>query len=273
MPTEYQGSCLEPPRLIIVGKDSYGTSLTDGAMGAPADQIEPDQDGNNAPINAAHYHRVYKVDQRDTMGLDTQRRGFNDQNIFMAVTTHPEIAPMSATFCEDKNGKKVCKEYTKRWTYAIPIEIAYLSPLLSWNPYNLEYRGDPRSDGGQAVTADDRNGTLTAEHAYNGTNSAVYYMTPKEFYAGNERDDPADTTKGVVGVLDKNGEVRSVMASGHRIFIPSIPAVGEIRQRYPVMPIHGKGQTVFKELQALKDIVLNPAKYGWAVNRQPQPGE
>ena len=76
-------------------------------------------------------------------------------------------------------------------------------------------------------------------------------------------------TKEVVGVSDGNREVRSVRASGHRIFIPSIPGVGEIRQRYPVMPIHGEGQTVFKELQALKDIVLNPAKYGWAVNPKP----
>ena len=98
-------------------------------------------------------------------------------------------------------------------------------------------------------------------------------MTPAEFYSGNERDDPADTTKNVVGVLDPSGEVRSVRASGHRIFIPNIPGIGEIRQRYPVMPIHGEGQTVFKELQALKDIVLNPAKYGWAVNPQPQEKE
>ena len=70
------------------------------------------------------------------------------------------------------------------------------------------YHGDAQSDAGKVVTADGRNGGLTAEHAYNGTNSNTYYQTPQEFFNGDERDDAADTTKGVVGVLDKNGEVR-----------------------------------------------------------------
>ena len=255
----------EPLRLIIVGMNNYGANIVDDTVGGKALNVD-----NDKPLNAAYYNRVFKVDKRDANGLDGRRRGFNDQNVFMTATTHPEVAPMSATFCESKKSNKVCKEYTERWSYAIPIEIMYLTPLASWNPYNLKYRGDAQSEAGKVVTAGGRNGGLTAEHAYNGTNSKIYYMTPAELYAGNERDDPADTTKNVVGVLDGNGEVRSVRASGHRIFIPSIPGVGEIRQRYPVMPIHGEGQTVFKELQALKDIVLNPAKYGWAVNPQPE---
>ena len=256
----YQRSCLEPPRLIIVGKNNYGANLTD-SLGGSAINVE-----NDESLNVGYYNRVFKVEQHDAMGLDHLKRGFNDQNVFMAATTQEGIAPISATFCKGKKSNRVCKEYTERWTYAIPLEIMYLTPLASWNPYNLKYRGDALSEAGQAVTADRRNGGFTAERAYNGTNSNIYYMTPQGFYDGNERDDPADTTKNVVGVLDGNGQVRSVRASGHRIFIPSIPGVGEIRQRYPVMPIHGEGQTVFKELQALKDIVLNPAKYSWAVN-------
>ena len=237
-------------------------------VGGKALSVEDDE-----PMNVGFYNRVFKVDKRDAMGLDQRSRGFNDQNVFMAATTHSEVAPMSATFCESKKGNRVCKEYTERWSYAIPLEVIYLAPLASWNPYNLKYRGDAQSEAGKVVTAGSRNGGLTAEQAYNGTNSNIYYMTPQEFYDGDERDDPADTTKNVVGVLDGNGEVRAMRASGLRIFLPSIPGVGEIRQRYPVMPIHGEGQTVFKELQALKEIVLNPAKYGWAVNPQPQKNE
>ena len=239
-------------------------------MDAPAYQIKPDQDGNDVPLNAAYYHRWFKVQEPDAMGLKAQNRGFSDDSVFMAMSTQEGVVPSYHEQCYVEDGEDICYTVEQRWTYAFPLEIVYTTPLAKWNPYNLKYRGDALSDAGQAVTADGRNGGLTAELAYNGINSAIYYQTPQEFFNGDERDDPADTTQGVVGVLDKNGEIRSVRASGHRNFIPSIPGVGEIRQRYPVMPIHGEGQTVFKELQALKDIVLNPTKYGWAVNPQPE---
>ena len=268
-----QCSCLKPPCLIIVGKDNYGASLTDGAMGTLAYKIEPDQDGNDVPLNAASYHRSSKVQDPDAMGLKTRHRGFSDENLFMALSTQERIVSSHHEQCDVVGGQDVCSTLEQRWSYAFPLEIVYTTPLGKWNPYNLKYRGDALSEAGQAVTADGRNGGLTAELAYNGTNSAVHYLTPQEFFNGDERDDPADTTQGVVGVLDSNGEVRSLRASGHRMFLPSIPGIGEIRQRYPVMPIHGEGQTVFKELQALKDIVLNPTKYGWAVNPQPQENE
>jgi hypothetical protein len=41
----------------------------------------------------------------------------------------------------------------------------------------------------------------------------------------------ADTVKGSVGVLDKNGDLQFTMASGIRIFFPDIESVGIIRQR------------------------------------------
>ena len=48
------------------------------------------------------------------------------------------------------------------------------------------------------------------------------------------------------------------MASGVRIFLPNIPGVGILRTRYPIMPVHGEGGSVWKELNALKEIVMNP---------------
>ena len=51
------------------------------------------------------------------------------------------------------------------------------------------------------------------------------------------------------------------MASGTRIFFPNIPGVGVLRQRWPIMPVHGEGSGVWKELNAIKDMMMNLEKY------------
>ena len=48
------------------------------------------------------------------------------------------------------------------------------------------------------------------------------------------------------------------MASGVRIFLPNIPGVGVLRTRYPIMPVHGEGGSVWKELNAIKEILMDP---------------
>ena len=53
-----------------------------------------------------------------------------------------------------------------------------------------------------------------------------------------------------------------MVASGTPIFFPKIKDVdtsnGNIRARYPIMPAHCEGNAIWKEIQALKDIVLQP---------------
>lgn len=71
---------------------------------------------------------------------------------------------------------------------------------------------------------------------------------------------PADTTEYRAVVLDEDSNQIQTAASGVRIFFPRIPGVGILRQRYPIMPLHGEGSAVWKELEALKDLVLNPEK-------------
>ena len=76
-------------------------------------------------------------------------------------------------------------------------------------------------------------------------------LTPVEFFNGGEvNPNPADTVRGAVGVLDRNGVVRTVSESGVRIFLPEIVDVpgGNIRTRYPVFPIFSEGGTTFKEV-------------------------
>ena len=98
-------------------------------------------------------------------------------------------------------------------------------------------------------------------------------MTPAEFYGDEEPDvivDFADTPKNVTaGVLNREGRLCYTLPSGIRVMLPEIPGVGVLRQRYPVMPIHGEGGTVWKELEALKDIVLNPQSHGHLYRERP----
>ena len=140
---------------------------------------------------------------------------------------------MKLNSCKGRGKKRKCTKYEQKVSYAIPLEMIYLTPLHRWNPYNLTYKGDQKSDLGKTVTANGRNGGKTKAKAYDGVNSRIYYITPNEFFAGTETHvDAADTTKGSVGVLDPTGEARLVRASGVRIFLPNIPGVGILRQRY-----------------------------------------
>jgi len=73
--------------------------------------------------------------------------------------------------------------------------------------------------------------------------------------------DPVDKGHSDINVLDKFVTVRKVRASGFRMHIPDIPNVGRLCQRYPIMPIHGEGSGSWKELEALKDVILSPERY------------
>ena len=59
-----------------------------------------------------------------------------------------------------------------------------------------------------------------------------------------------------MGVLNKAGKVCNVTASGTRILLPEIPGVGRVRTRYPISPLHNDGSQIYKEVEALKDVVM-----------------
>ena len=60
------------------------------------------------------------------------------------------------------------------WLQCVVIgQVVWLTPLNSWNPYDIEYKGWRGSELGQTVTADGRNGGFTESTALNGTNESV----------------------------------------------------------------------------------------------------
>ena len=50
------------------------------------------------------------------------------------------IIRMQVEKCVKVNGKNKCTTYTQRWSYAIPLEMIYLTPLYNWNPHNIDYK-------------------------------------------------------------------------------------------------------------------------------------
>ena len=238
----------------IPGKDNYLGNIRDEAFGETAYDIND----KSKALNAAFYHRWFSTKMPGAAGTLIQARGYADENLFVALTSQDKVPAVNLTVCERLNPKK-CNTWPQRVSYAFPLEIVYTTPLSKWNPWKLQYKGLAWSKEGRAVNAGGRTGGTHSRLAFNGTNSVYFFQTPAEFFLINgKKTDPADTTPvKPVGVLDRWGHVRSVTASGHYIVMPDIPGVGKIRQRYPIMPVHGLGSSVWKELEAFKDYVAD----------------
>ncbi|KAK3749076.1 hypothetical protein RRG08_034050 [Elysia crispata] len=201
----------------------------------------------NVKLNTGFYHRMYRTGTASASGTLSTMRAFSDEQLFFAETTQERIAPVEFRYCFNK---RTCLDRATRFTYAIPLEVVYLTPLLTWNPYNLTIW-----DNYRIPTAGGRRGYRTLERALNGTSRINnYYLTPELLFANAWPDeiDPADTVRGRVGVLDQNGQMVITVASGTRILLPEMQGVGAVRLRYPVFPLHVEGSTVWKELQVVK---------------------
>jgi len=159
----------------------------------------------------------------------------------------------------DSNACSAQYEKSQKWTWAIPLEIIYLTPLAKWNPYNIRYCDSNVCAENSGDFANIRVGGFTVATAFNGSSRNSFYNTPEELWgtADDSTKDAADTAKGIVGMLDQQDVVRRVTASGHWIQFPPVKGFpNRIRQRYPIAPIHNAHDTTWMELKALQDVVL-----------------
>ncbi|KAI0207235.1 hypothetical protein LSAT2_008123 [Lamellibrachia satsuma] len=238
----------------IPGKDNYRGKLYDESFGRIAREYNGKKKGVKK-LNSAYYHRIFGDTEVDAMGRYFKYRSFQDQNVFMAQTTNRKVPAIEIeTDCVGTGPRRKCIKSKSRWTYAVPLEIVYITPLSRWNPHRIQDKGDEFSDLGKTVSSDGRYGGLTLETAFNGSNSRDFCITPANFYSRKLKElNAADTsTEREVGVLRRNGQ--SVVAnyySGHQIFLRDIPGVGVLRQRYPIYPDAYEGNPTMKEVLAV----------------------
>lgn len=238
----------------VSGKDGPRAILWDDAAGSRARHALTGE-----PLNVARYSRFYSMPNKDAMGRSQNRRTFTDAHIFVARTTHERVTPVKlceeATWAPAEGAEARC--YTQRWTYAVPLEIVYMTPLSRWNPWNLtSFTGD-EVEARRAATCDGTADGRSAETALCGTSETLYYRTPIEFFgAGSPDADAADTAEAATAVKDPLGQVHWTAPSGHWILTPEIEGVGRVRQRYPIFPIHAHGNVAFKEVKALAELAF-----------------
>lgn len=244
----YGLSLLDEYMMEIPGKNNYPGHLIEDTFDMK--MFHPTNRGQ--VLNTAYYHRRYKYDRPGAMGTTTANRGYVDANMWTAQTNSDHISNIEINDCQKKNGHTVCTKYHPKYTYAIPLEIIYLTPLLSWNPYNLQYHGE--NEGDAHVTSGGRHGGYNVSNAYNGISEKHFYMTPKEFFGEIGHPVYNEAEENAVGVLDHQGHVKKVLPSGTRVFLPSITGVGRLRTRYPISPLFRDGSSTYKELEAFKEL-------------------
>ena len=253
-----KGSLLDRFMAEVPGKDNYQANLKDDLFGYTTRAYNS---AKKSHINSGFYHRLLSMDKTGAMGQRDIYSAFNDPAVFFAMNTQNRTAKMSLTICDKFN--RNCKTYDRRYSFAIPMEIIYLTPLQTWNPLKLAQKGDPWSVEGRTVTAGgSRTGGATVATALNGTHDRLCYTIPESFFSGNELGrDTADTTKVYTHVLDPAGKVNKVRACGIRIFLPNIPGVGSMRTRYPIAPLADYGNNNYKRIEATLDLLMNMNRY------------
>ena len=194
----------------IQGGGSLIETYWDKASGADFNIVKV---GGGPNLNAAQFSRFVGITIPNASGRKDRRRGFKDSNLFVSLTDNPNVIGVS-------DGKRL-----HRYTWGIPMELVMLNPLMSWNPHNILQKSDPTEGG----TLDGK----TALTAYSGyKENAYYYLTPDEFYNGEDAVDPADTGT-ARWMLDGNGTPKLCRSSGPWVVLPSIDNVtARVRGRY-----------------------------------------
>ena len=238
----------------IPGLENYQTDLTDTAFDRENFDVSGEQ-----PLKAGYYHRLFKTKDEKSDEKFDNRRSFNDGSVFFAINQQQNVSHVTAMDnCVILGRKTSCsKSWTQRWSYAIPLEIIYLTPVLSWNPYNIKYKGAAESIDGQSVTANGRNGSATQALAFDGSNDEHFYNTPAHFYHSTETPLP----DGIPAALDANGAMRLVYPNGIMSVSSEIYGVGKARYRYPIIPVHHEGTPEWRALDAVRQMVVNPRGY------------
>lgn len=189
-------------------------------------------------MNAGYYTNYYSLPD-DAVGRNIARTGFSDASKWVSINDRPEVVPWV-----DPHTKI---EY--RVSYAVPWEVVLVGwwNNVNWNPRKIPYKTSKTARYG-GITG---NGTLA--NPFNGWNEDHRgCVLPYELFdADSVKSDPADTGKGKVYALDKNGEKQEMCNAGIRAITLSVAGYNR-RCRYPIMPIAWQKNPIYRRFKIEK---------------------
>lgn len=150
------------------------------------DRDDPTAVATSPSLNSAKYTRRAVLIGPDAAGRQVIDRGFNDPQLFVALTTHEEVV--------------------SGVSYAVPLEVIIRSPIESWNPLGL-----PLNDVTQVPLPNDGSAGDPIQAAFIND----WYFTPAAIWSSSlVAQDPADTATGTKWATGADSNDYEVTASG-----------------------------------------------------------
>ena len=112
----------------IPGKNGPTGNIEDYGIGVTKLK---DGDDSNRPLNSAFYHRKYGFDLPGASGRRVQYRGYSDNNLYVAQTDKPEVVAFNVSLGN--------RHISQKFSYAIPLEIIYLTPISPLSLSSVAY--------------------------------------------------------------------------------------------------------------------------------------
>ena len=196
-------------------------------------------------LNAAYYNRSYKFAVGDASNRTGAKRGYNDPTLWVAKNTRTKVTPLKLASGEEL-----------RFSYAMPLELVLLTPLMKFNPHGvpeLTSEDNPAQYNPKANATAGRTSAQAVPGYHPG--NLLYYHTPSTFYTGGDVPDadPADTALKELWMRCADGAARKHTPSGTPVFLPLIGGMTKrVRMRYPIYYQFHEGSHAAAELSAYK---------------------
>jgi len=227
----------------IPGFDGYGNQLTEAYQYYGVnDQLKAY--GTQEPLKAGYYSRWYTMSNPDASNRRNVKRGFTDDKLWVARTTHSRVKQTS--FGHTKLG----------FTYFVPLEL-HIQSFLNGNFNVWGVKDVSRQFSYMKLRQMYQEGYGRSERkpmpGYN--NFFYFYKNPEDLFDTAVPTDGADTTvPGGIWFQCADGKARKHFPSGYGYFLPTTQLLGQpFRTRFPIYFAHFEGSEAFKYIEAARE--------------------
>ena len=120
-------------------------------------------------LDASRYHRSYKLAEKDAMGVETTQRSFSDR-LYVAMNNQDDVVGLTLNYISGKGDALTEQRVSVKVSYALPLEVVFMTPLAEWNPYDISHKDD----------CDDVKGSGTLNDPYDASCPERFFRTPQK---------------------------------------------------------------------------------------------